>query len=349
MTYDKTITFQNIGKAIKKFNKIDTPSTGFKAALDSIMGEIISLYNDSEGERRILNLFSNANRSDQAALDSIKSQTVSIVSGYLTNVVREDLSVVGSTAVAAIEALADAMEDNSDTVKQNTVTASSPAADNDNAGNGTMQPPGTTQQAHDNNDIEVTCIDETTEGAEHWSVVSSKLGSLGTAVSGTQFESESAGISFTIDAQDEITEVNDNAAQLDNWSFTGAERGSNTDAAGKVYVSLSDSGGTRTVSIYKDSGRTQLVAEGQRSGDGTVTLAEQGGSGLSGSVDVAYTTDDNDIYLVLPFAFEVGDKFCFSTSITDKGLFQYFFVEQFGKALPSASGGGETVSESWAQ
>ena len=349
MAYDKTVFFQNIGKGVKKFNKIDTPSTGFKAVLDSIMSEIVSLYNDSESERKVLNLFSNANRSDQAALDSVKSQTVSIVSGYLTNVVREDLSVVGSTAAAVIEALADAMEDNSDTVKENTVSVTGPTADNDNAGNGTMQSPTTTQQARNNNDIEVTCIDVTTEGAEHWSDVSSGLGSLGTAVSGTEFESESAGVAFTIDAQETISEFNDDSSQLDNWSFTGAERGSNTDSAGKVYVSLSDSGGTRTVSVYKDSGRTQLVAQGQRSGDGSVTLAEQGGSGLSGSVDVTYTTDDSDIYLILPFAFEVGDKFYFSTSISAQGLFQYFFIEQFGKALPSTTGGSETVSESWAQ
>ena len=349
MAYNKTTIFQNIGKGVKKFDKIDTPSTGFKAELDLVMGEIVALYNDSEGERRILNLFSNANRSDQAALDSMKSQTISIVSSYLTTVVREDLSVVGSTAAAVIDALTDAMEDNSDTVKQNTLSMTGPAADNDNAGNGTMHPPGYTQQARDNNDIEVTCIDATTEGEEHWSAVCSRLGSLGTAVSGTTFESETAGISFLIEAQEEIGEVNDNANQLDNWNFTGAEKGVNTDAIGKVYVSLTDTAGTRTVSIYKDSGRTQLVAQGQRAGDGEVTLAEQGGSGLSGTVDVTYTQDDTDIYLILPFAFEVGDKFYFSTSISDKGLFQYFFVERFGKALPSASGGSETVSESWAQ
>ena len=67
MAYNKTVIFQNIGKAIKKFNKIDAASTGFKAVLDSVMSELVALYNDSEGERRILNLFSNANRSDQAA------------------------------------------------------------------------------------------------------------------------------------------------------------------------------------------------------------------------------------------------------------------------------------------
>lgn len=349
MAYNKTTTFQNIGKGIKKLNKIDASSTGFKAVLDTVMSEIVALLNDSEGERRILNLFSNANRSDQATLDSIKSQTVSIVSSFLTSVVREDLSVVGSTSAAVIDALADAMEDNSDTVKENTVSVTTPAADNDNAGNGTMSTPSTTQRAHDNNDFEATCIDATTEGAEHWSVVCSRLGSLGTAISGTEFASVTAGVSFTITAQEEITETGDDQNQLDNWAFTGAVKGSNTDADGKLYIALSDAAGTRTINVYKDSGRQNLVAQGQRVGDGEVTLNEQNSSGLSGTVDVTYTQDDTDIELKLPFAFEVGDKFYFSTSITDKGLFQYFFVEQFAKALPSATSGNETVSESWAQ
>ena len=110
MAYNKTVIFQNIGKGVKKFNKIAAPTTGFKATLDSIMSEIVALYNDSEGERKVLNLFSNANKSDQATLDSIKSQTASIIGSYLTTDVREDLSVVGSTSSAVLEALYDAME-----------------------------------------------------------------------------------------------------------------------------------------------------------------------------------------------------------------------------------------------
>jgi len=349
MSYDKTVMFQNIGKAIKKYNKIDEPSTGFKAVLDSVMGETVALYNDSEAERRVLNLFSNANRSDQSALDSIKNQTVSIVSSYLTTAVREELSVVGSTSASAISALADAMEDNSDAVKENTVAVAGPFADNDNEGNGMLEDIETTQQARDNNDFEATCIDATTEGSEHWSVVCSKLGGLGTAVSDSVFSSESAGVSFKINPREDIVESGDAQNQLANWSFSGEAKGENTTAQGNIYVTLTNSVTTRTVSIYKDSGRTELVAQGQRDGDGAVTLDEQNSSGLTGSVDVAYAQDSSDIWLTLPFAFAVGDKFYFSTAVSAKGLFQYFFVERFGKALPSAVGGSETVSESWAQ
>jgi hypothetical protein len=349
MAYNKTVIFQNIGKGIKKFNKLDAPTTGFKATLDAIMSEIVALYNDSEQERKILNLFSNANRSDQQTLDSIKSMTVSIIATYLTTVVREDLSVVGSTSSAVLEALFDAMEDAADSVKENTVSATTPAADNDNAGNGTVSSVATTQQCRDNNDFELTCTDASTKGSERWSVTASRLGGLGTAVTAEEFESESAGVKFTISAQEGITETGDQNNQLSNWSFTGAQKGVNTDPNGKLYVTLADTSGTRTVSCYKDASRTQLVCQGSRSGNGTVTLSEQNNSGLSGSVSVTYTANDSDIELKLEFRFAVGDKFYFSTSITAKGNFQFFFVENFGKSLPSAQSGNETVTESWAE
>jgi hypothetical protein len=265
--------------------------------------------------------------------------------------VREDLSVVGSTSSAVLEALSDAMETASDAVRQNTTAATAPTADDDNAGNGTMSSVTTTQQCRDNNDFEITCTDATTKTSERWSVTCSRLGNVGTAVTGEEFESESAGVKFTISAQQGITETGDENNQLSDWSFTGAKKGVNTDRDGKLYVTLTDVSGTRTVSCYKDPSRTQqhLVCQGSRSGNGTVTLTEQNNSGLSGSVSVTYTANDNNIELKLEFPFTVGDKFYFSTSITAKGNFQYFFVENFGKALPSATSGNETVTESWAE
>jgi len=136
---------------------------------------------------------------------------------------------------------------------------------------------------------------------------------------------------------------------LDDWQFEGAAKGENTDADGKLYVTLSDSGGTRLVSCYKDAARTELVCEGSREGDGVVTLSEQNSSGLSGSVEVTYSQDDSDVVLTLPFAFAEGDRFRFATTVTSKGHFQYFVVENYGVALPSADAGGETVPESWAE
>jgi hypothetical protein len=63
-----------------------------------------------------------------------------------------------------------------------------------------------------------------------------------------------------------------------------------------LWWKLTDSEGTRTVSIYKDGGMASgnLVAQGTSAGDGTVTLAAQNSSGIYGTVDVTYTGDDTD-------------------------------------------------------
>lgn len=93
------------------------------------------------------------------------------------------------------------------------------------------------------------------------------------------------------------TELNDLGGQLSNWSLYGLDLGVNTDEDGKLYVELSDLGGTREVLLYSDSAKSLLVAEGTRLGDGTVTLAEVASSGLSGSVRVDYTSDDDTVEL----------------------------------------------------
>ncbi len=87
-----------------------------------------------------------------------------------------------------------------------------------------------------------------------------------------------------------VTEAGDAANQLSAWAFTGATT-SNTNAF-VLYYTLADVAGTRTVNIYKDSAGSNLVATGSRVGDGVITLSASGGSGLSGSVTVAYTIDD---------------------------------------------------------
>ena len=58
-----------------------------------------------------------------------------------------------------------------------------------------------------------------------------------------------------------------------------------------------DLAGTRTVTLYKAAAKTpgDIVAQGSLTGDGTITLTQQLGSGLSGSVDVAWTANDTDI------------------------------------------------------
>lgn len=89
------------------------------------------------------------------------------------------------------------------------------------------------------------------------------------------------------------------------WVIDGAAR-ANTDH-GRLYARVTQLGGDTTVSLYRDAARTLLVADGTISGDtGSVTLAQQDSSGLSGSVEVAgampfdatvdvFYADDDDV------------------------------------------------------
>lgn len=84
------------------------------------------------------------------------------------------------------------------------------------------------------------------------------------------------------------------SGQLTGWALTGLRRFCNLDAVryrpqwGRLAVTLEDSGGTRTVTLYRG---TVEMASGSRSGDGSITLTASNGSGIAGSVSVTYTGD----------------------------------------------------------
>jgi len=90
-----------------------------------------------------------------------------------------------------------------------------------------------------------------------------------------------------------FTEIEgDASSQLSNITVTGADL-TNTNG-GILYWELTDTGGTRKVIWYSDAAKATKVAEGTNVGDGTITMVAQGGSGLTGSVDVTYSGDDTD-------------------------------------------------------
>jgi len=96
----------------------------------------------------------------------------------------------------------------------------------------------------------------------------------------------------------------DDNVELSDWSLNGVDRGTNTDSDGRLYVDVTESGGTYTVSLYKDPQRGNKVAEGSTGGSlpAAVTLSEQNSSGMAGSVDLdSYTDDDTDIVLDVPY------------------------------------------------
>jgi hypothetical protein len=97
-----------------------------------------------------------------------------------------------------------------------------------------------------------------------------------------------------------ITIVGDSGAQLSNLILYGVRSwNSNHDGGpegyGEIYWELSDIAGTRTFKLFKENTHVNLIAQGSRSGDGVIVIAEQNNSEIRGSVTVAYTVDDIDI------------------------------------------------------
>jgi hypothetical protein len=96
------------------------------------------------------------------------------------------------------------------------------------------------------------------------------------------------------------------SAQVASWTLKGVNYNNsvkNGDTL-ELYWKLTDSGGTRTVSVYKAQamGSSDKVAEGSNAGDGTITLAEQNSSGITGSVAVTYTANDTDKLNIISIA-----------------------------------------------
>lgn len=85
-------------------------------------------------------------------------------------------------------------------------------------------------------------------------------------------------------------EYGDSNNYLSSFVINGSTP-TNTDR-GRLYWNFT--GATKTVDIYKDSSKTQLVASGSRTGAGSIALTEQNSSGLTGSVTVIFSTPNND-------------------------------------------------------
>ncbi len=85
-----------------------------------------------------------------------------------------------------------------------------------------------------------------------------------------------------------VTEEGDSASQLANWQLQGL-------GATPLYWQLdSVGGGNVRVRLFNDAGFANLVSLGTGAASSTVALAQQNSSGISGTVDVAYSADDTD-------------------------------------------------------
>jgi hypothetical protein len=82
--------------------------------------------------------------------------------------------------------------------------------------------------------------------------------------------------------------------QFSDWRFSGIRPGFNLEEENRLYVTLSDSAGNRSITLYRDESRTISVAEGWINGNGTAAFS---GPQISGSVELSYVQDDADVAL----------------------------------------------------
>jgi hypothetical protein len=369
MAYNRDKLFANMGKRIAVWYE-------YRDLLDTLelaREQQITLLDDSEDEGDWLQVVLDTYKEHKDLIDDMKAGIVADITEYLLTGVRADLNVVPRDVDEVLDELEDQMYLNDDCVLEDVIvpmssdppTGASLYADIDNEGS--LRVVGLTnagQQVHDDYDFEAVCYDISAgAGNELWLVKAHnnlKPGTvpetLGTLTTGVLFENFKYGLAVTINEVTAIVESGDGLNQLSNWVLNDAvkSRGSefnndeDTDFYGNIYVTLADVAGTRTVNLYNDSGLTNLVATGSRVGDGTITLAAQPGYNVNGTVDVAYSADDNSIILLLPFDIAVGDRILFQTVITTPALFQFFFVTEFDRALPACEDGSETVDEDFA-
>lgn len=118
-----------------------------------------------------------------------------------------------------------------------------------------------------------------------------------------------------------VLETGDTNNNLSNWLITGVTPAFSTDPGfpatpDRTYqlywdlIRVGGLGGTVTVDLYKEVGKTTLVATGSLLAgelNGTIALAAVGGSGISGNVVVAYTADDTDANNKLTFALNLNN------------------------------------------
>ncbi len=100
-------------------------------------------------------------------------------------------------------------------------------------------------------------------------------------------------IELSWSAISEVLQAWNDDDQFSGWTLSGVQRYTNCQISdlptrARINLRLTTTAGVHMLQLY--SGAT-LVASGSRTGDGSITLAEQNDSGLSGSVTLAYTND----------------------------------------------------------
>lgn len=238
-----------------------------------------------------------------------------------------------------LQELVDAMEDDSiapQTIQKNNVSVTAAQFDTDNTGSGAFTLISSRESAPTGT-VTFTCTSgKDSSLIEEFTV--QLVTSAGQVIDADSvlkvgYEWEAANLGIRGKLERTITDVNDGSNQVSAYVANGATLDNTND--GILYQELTDVAGTRTLNWYSDAAKTSLVATGSKVGDGTITMAEQNASGLTGSATVAYTIDDTDMQVLLN-GFDEEDAFRVEVTNDEAGRIQTTLRDLWLFAFPSS-------------
>lgn len=141
------------------------------------------------------------------------------------------------------------------------------------------------------------------------------------------------------------TESGDTNNQLASLVLTGVRMGINTSASGVLYASITASATSYTVTLYKDSARSNSVCAGTRVGNGSITLSATNSSGLSGTIAITYHSASTSISFQvdkITYPYVVNPARYFSLYYED-GESQFYLTDCVVKMLTVNKTDGDAV------
>lgn len=353
ITWGSGGVFGDIGALIKTSNDIEA----LKSTLDTRRTTTTGIFDDDADDVEFLSGALQGIDTMETRIDSAVNLAVQKVEDYMTTILPDKLEVAYASLSDMLDQLVEKMDDDSQTVDANTVSAG--AVTFSGAGTPTIQDNGTptagqvtpTQMLIDDQIYRIECV-SASEGADTWYIYDKDGVNVGTAETSTLFEDDSVGIEFTIN-EPVAVEANDGSNLVSGWDdLSGGIKSSNCDSDGKVYVAITLDGSDYTITGYPSSAdRTAdtnaVFASATYTGTGDVTVSEQNSSGISGTLTVDATGTDADIEVTLKIPVAVGDKFeMAAATVTDDGTIQTFFRDHMNRSLPSDGTGSETIADS---
>lgn len=328
----------DIDETPKNIRAFDLLTTGDVAAFNGITKRVNDLGVSFQG---LLNTLK-AEIEQKFILTKMREFLKSTQTTVLAVTEKEDSNGdVQITYAGVLGELIDSMADNTvaQSIKQGTPATGTPVYDADNVGVGVLSSLGDRQNLEPGS-MTLTCTagkDTTLEEQFSVELISDIDGAIirGRLPLKIKKQWESREVSVRLQLVRTITDANDGSGQLATYVVDGETLDNTT--SGDLYATIeagSFSGGNdKRVRWYSDATKLNLVAEGLRVGNGTVTMSPMNNSGLSGSCVLTYSTDDLDIIIHLN-AFKEGDIITVPMTNNRDGIIQGLITDIWDIALP---------------